>query len=79
MSLRDRLKEPEKCGPALKLDLLLDQLEPEVAEELQELVADRTISGSQLLTLINQLCEENKVSHLKMKINTLNRYRRENL
>jgi len=59
--------------------LLLNQLEPEVASELQELVADRTVNGAQLLALINQLCDEYNASHLKMKINTLNRYRRENL
>jgi F0F1-type ATP synthase delta subunit len=79
MSLRDRLTPPEKCGPTLKVDLLLHSLEPETAEELRELLADPTVNGVQLTNLINQLCDEHNIGHAKMRLSTLNRYRRENL
>lgn len=79
MSLRDRLKPPEKVGPTLKIDLLFASLEPEVAEELRELLRDHTVNGVQLLTLINQLCDEHNIGHAKMRLCTLNRYRREAL
>ena len=79
MSLRDRLKPPEKVGPTLKVDLLFASLEPEVAEELRELLADPTVNGVQLLTLINQLCDEHNISHARMRLTTLIRYRRQNL
>jgi F0F1-type ATP synthase delta subunit len=54
-------------------------LEPETAEELRELLADPTVNGVQLTNLINQLCDEHNIGHAKMRLSTLNRYRRENL
>jgi hypothetical protein len=79
MSLRDRLPAPETRGPRIKLDALLDLLKPSIANELRELLHDRSITGSALATLINQLCDEHNTPHLKLKQNSVNRYRKEML
>jgi hypothetical protein len=79
MSLRDLLPEPTHKGPILKIDRIIKLLSDEEADELRELLADNSLMGSSLCVLLNRLCDIHKVPQLKVRNNTVNRYRREQL